>query len=112
MKKMRLFYIMLLTVSIMSATNTIDSNDPCKGVGCEISEILKNPSVPINKDCEATVVIQFTEDNRIKVLSVECENGEISNYLKERLDNRKVGENKMSKTKKYSLPIKLITRSS
>ncbi|MFY7671483.1 hypothetical protein ACOSP6_10415 [Tenacibaculum sp. MEBiC06402] len=112
MKSIKLFLVFALLIfstSISANTNPTEDKLKMTVISKEISKLLANPNFPVLEN--ASVIVKFTvnKKNEIVVLSVEAENNEniIEEYIKERLNYRRLSRNMTSKV--YTLPVKMIS---
>ena len=75
----------------------------------EIGKLLNKPDFVIDQDVQAFVRIVFNQDNEMVVLSVECDNEMINNYIKSRLNYKKLADNVIDKDQAYIIPIRITT---
>ena len=86
-----------------NAPKTEDSSSLTK----EISVLLKNARFEVEQDVEAIVTITFNKYDEIVVLSVETENAEFKNFIKDRLNYSKVSAALINESEHYIVPVRL-----
>lgn len=94
---------LLATSTVFAANNpTADRND----TNSEITKLLKNPDFIVDHEMQANVLFTVNDDNEIVVLSVETQDSEIENYVKQRLNLRKL-DSKIEHGKQYIVPVRI-----
>jgi hypothetical protein len=73
----------------------------------EIGKLLNNPKFIIEHDVQAFVRIVFNEDNEIVVMSVDSDSKMINNFIKSRLNYKKLADNVIDKDQAYIVPIRI-----
>jgi len=102
-----LFLMVAITFStVLFAGNAPKTEDP-SSLTKEISELLKNARFEVEQDVEAIVTITFNKYDEIVVLSVETENAEFKNFIKDRLNYSKVSAALINESEHYIVPVRL-----
>lgn len=89
-----------------SNTNTEEPTTVTKTVG----ELLKNPTIDLQYDANATVFLTINSENELVVLSVDSENENVKSFIKGRLNYKKLDENFSSKLKSFKVPVKILAK--
>ncbi len=97
--------------SILTAsTNPTEKSEPTS-ITKTVGELLKNPELQLNKEVNALVSFLINEKDEIVVLSVETDNKAVEDYIKNRLNYKKISKETISPFKALKIPVK-ITKSS
>lgn len=110
MRKINLILVavMLLVSGSIFANNGKDSNKPVKNLATQIAELLKDNSIIIeNKDLKGTVLFTLNEDKEIVVLSVKTNDTEFEQFIKGKLNYRKVTLEDYREGRTYKVPVRI-----
>lgn len=107
MKTLKTVFV-ALSILITSSAFATTSETP-DAITKEISELLDHPSFLVTQERSVNVEFVLNKDNEVIVVSIDCENADVRNFINERL-NRKVLENKLQQGKVYTLPVKFLSR--
>lgn len=107
---------MLVLVVAFTLSGVISaSTEPLKNIADEpstvsktVGELLKNPSIDLRYDTNATVMLTVNSKNEIVVLSVESDNEDVKRFIKARLNYKKLDSNFSSKLQAFKVPVKLL----
>ena len=94
--------------SFVSATTnpikTVESASISKSVG----ELLKNPGFQLDQEVDAVVDIFINSDDEMVVLSVDTDNEKVEQYIKSRLNYKKVENTTLGNKKSFKVPVKMV----
>ncbi|WP_431158724.1 hypothetical protein [Winogradskyella poriferorum] len=106
--KMSVLAVAIAFSSVLSAsTNPIKKAEP-KSVSESVGEFLKNPDLQLSSDVSAIVDIIINENDEMVVLNVETDNESVENYIKGRLNYKKLSKETIGYNKSFKVPVKLI----
>ncbi len=71
---------------------------------------MKNPSFQFNKEVKAIVAVFINQNDEMVVLSVDTDSKSLENYIKRRLNYKKLSKEAIGYRKSFKIPI-TITRS-
>lgn len=98
--------LLAMTFSTAIFANSVPLNEKPTNLNEEITSLLKSPNFEITEEMEAIVTLTFNKHNEIVVLSVDSENLEVVNFIKGRLNYRKVTSHLVAE--KVVVPVRLI----
>lgn len=101
-----LLLVVAITFSSVLFANTNPNSETKKAISMELTELLKNPQIELKDDLVANVKIMLNDNNEIVVLSVENTNVEVKNYIKSRLNYKKL-KHTDSKNRLYIVPLRI-----
>ena len=111
MKTIKTLLLMVaITFSTVLFAGTTPKTEDSSSLTKEISELLKNAMFEGEQDVEAIVTITFNKYNEIVVLSVETENAEFKNFIKNRLNYNKVSASLVNESEHYIVPVRYIKK--
>jgi len=101
--------VAVITLGSVLATSATESATviESKAITSEVGKLLKKPSFTIENDVQAYVRLVLNENNEMVVLFVNSENELINNYIKSRLNYKKVSENFSNKDQEYIVPVRI-----
>ena len=109
---MRKFSVVLATAMFL-LTGTVFANDgegvdPAKSITARVSQLLSNHSFT-QDDVELTGQVRFTLNNvgEIVVLSVDSESEDLVEFVKARLNYKKVDVSVFKEGKLYTIPVRI-----
>lgn len=112
---MRTIKTLLLVVAIAFSSALYASDTPTKettsAISQEIGELLKNPQFTVEKDVLATVKVIFNDNNELVVLSVNCEEKEVCNFIKSKLNYKELPIDVNNKNRYYIVPVRITSGS-
>ena len=93
---------------LFANTNPVPNsgNDTKKTISTELSALLQKPDINLDKAIETKVKIMLNENNEVVVISIDCEDVEVKNYIKNRLNYKQL-KSVDSKNRVYVLPLKI-----
>ena len=107
MKTLKTVFV-ALSILITSSAFATTTGTP-EAVTKEITELLDRPSFLVTQERSVAVEFVLNKDSEVIVISVDCDDAAIRNFINERL-NRKILENKLQQGKVYTLPVKFLSR--
>jgi len=111
--KSMLLVVAITLGSVLSTNATeelkVESNSTTesKAITSEIVNLLQKPNFTIEDDVQAYVRLVLNENNEMVVLFVNSENEMINNFIKNRLNYKKVSENVINKDQEYIVPVRI-----
>ncbi|QLE02073.1 hypothetical protein HX109_11090 [Galbibacter sp. BG1] len=110
MKTIKLF----LTVALMAVATTVlaNENDPKptnKAVSEQLSTILGTPAFKVtDKDLLARVHFMVNKDHELIVISVKAENEMVEDYIKSRMNYKKIEKNSLQLGEDYVVDVRIV----
>lgn len=104
-----LILAIVLTFSSQVSANTDNPDNDLKLVSQQIETLLKHSETPIYEDRVITIKFKVNRNNKIIVISNDSNNYEISEFIKTRLNLKKILINKTSNYRFYSIPVKFLS---
>ena len=106
--KMLVLVVAIALSSVLSAsTNPIDKAEPVS-ITETVGELLKNPEFQLNKEVHAMVTVFINENDEMVVLSVDTDSKALENYIKGRLNYKKLSKEAIGSKKSFKIPVKII----
>ncbi len=104
--------LLVVAFTISSIANAANKSSDFKdeNLSNEIKELLKSPSFKIDDELLASVTFTLNNKKEIVVLSVDSGNEMIENYIKSRLNYKKVGAKINSNIKTYTMPVRIVEK--
>lgn len=108
---MKTLKTVFVALSILITSSAFATSPTTKGapetVTKEMTALLAHPSFLVTQ--ERTVAVEFVlnKDNEVFVLSVDCDDADVRNFINDRL-NRQVLDNKLQQGKVFILPVKFV----
>ena len=97
--------------TVLSASNPTTSKSENSRLSYEIQKFLTNHDFDFKNEVTAEVMITLNKDHEIVVLSVDHDNPRIENYIKSKLNYKKLSSEYLGKDKKFIVPVKLMPQS-
>tara|TARA_R110000868_G_scaffold14075_1_gene65660 strand:- start:17228 stop:17563 length:336 start_codon:yes stop_codon:yes gene_type:complete len=110
MRKLNLFLVaaMLLATGTIFANNGTLVDKPAKKLSAQIADLLKNNAIIVKEgDLTGTVLFTLNEDKEIVILSVKTDNENLEQFVKSRLNYRKVDLEEYREGRTYKLPVRI-----
>ncbi|MEM9678856.1 MAG: hypothetical protein AAF901_00920 [Bacteroidota bacterium] len=112
---MKQLKVLVLVVAVAFSSVLSASTKPEKAKKAEstnvtqtVGELLKNPSFELKHDAKAMVILTINKDNEFVVLSVDSEDETVENFIKSRLNYKKVAEDvSTGRTKTFKIPVRI-----
>jgi hypothetical protein len=104
---------LLCVASLLVLSNSVFAANSSKGktpLTTEISRMLEDSKLIIDEEFTVTVFFTVTEDRRIELRTIQSPNEEVNEFLKKRLENRKLYGDSWFTEKIYELPVKVQAR--
>ncbi len=104
-----LFLALAIGFSSLASAHNHDpkkSGDP-QSIAKELQSMLKGPHMVIYKDLKADVAFTVNKDNEVVVLSVDSDNEYIKEFVKERLNYKKLQSKVDQDLVEYKLPLRI-----
>lgn len=110
MKKLIVLFLgFTLSTTVLFANNDNPIVEAKKQLKTEIVKLLGNNEFPLSaKFARAEVSILLNAKNELVIVSVKSKNSDLENYIKRKLNYKKVQVNFLKKMKVYRMPIKII----
>ena len=106
--KMLVLVVAIALSSVLSAsTNPIEKAEPAS-ITETVGELLKNPEFQLNKEVHAMVTVFINENDEMVVLSVNTDSKALENYIKGRLNYKKLSKEAIGSKKSFKIPVKII----
>ncbi len=94
-----------MTTVLSASTNPIKVENP-SSICDQISELLAKPGFEVDTQVDANVTFMINNDFELVVVSVDTDNEEVANFIKQRLNYKKVATAKGQKT--FNLPVQIV----
>ncbi|WP_296386444.1 hypothetical protein [Winogradskyella sp.] len=110
MQKFKMFALAVAITfsSVLSAsTNPIEKAEPAS-ITETVGKLLKNPNFQLSKEVNVIVDIFINENDEMVVLSVDTDNKLVENYIKSRLNYKKLSKEAIDYRKSFKIPVKMI----
>ena len=104
--KMLLLVLAITFGSVVSANTLTIEKDPTS-LNEKITKLLKNPSLNLDHEINANVTFMFNKNSEIVVLAVDCNCKQTANYIKNRLNYRKLDVSVEDLNKTFVVPVKI-----
>lgn len=104
--KMLLLAVAITFGSVVSANALTIEKDPAT-LQEEITNLLKNPGFELEHEINANVTFMFNKNSEIVVLAVDCNCKQTSNYIKNRLNYKKLDVKVEDLNKTFVVPVKI-----
>lgn len=111
---MRQLKALLLAVTLTFSSVLFASANPEKPSTAESSKItvkierfLKNPSFDVNYEMKANVTLTLNKNNELVVLSVDSDDDKIGDFIKSRLNYRKISGSYETLKGKFIVPVRV-----
>ena len=110
MRKLKaLLLVVTLTFSsvLMASTNPVNPSTESSKITLKIERFLKNPSFDVDHEMTAKVTLTLNKNNELVVLSVDSDDDKMENFIKSRLNYRKVSGSYETLNGKFIVPIRV-----
>tara|TARA_R110001632_G_scaffold82136_12_gene182473 strand:- start:808 stop:1143 length:336 start_codon:yes stop_codon:yes gene_type:complete len=108
MKNFKMFLVVALfamsTVLTASTNPTLDEKPTT--LSTQVSKLLANPGFEVDTAIEADVTLMVNDNNELVVVSVKTEDEDIANFIKSRLNYKKVEVIQSKET--FHLPVRIV----
>ncbi len=102
-----LLLVVAFTFGSVASSNALTIEKDPTSIKEEITKLLKNPSFNLEHDIQANVTLMFNKNSEIVVLAVDCNCKQTANYIKSRLNYKKLDVSVESLNKPFVLPVKI-----
>ncbi|NNM23061.1 MAG: hypothetical protein HKO54_05890 [Flavobacteriaceae bacterium] len=103
-KSIALALLLVMGTALYANNNPAAEKVKKEQVTQEIAQLLKSPRFELNETTTAQVLFVVNKDNEIVVTSVDTENWEVEDYIKYRLNYKKL-DIILERGKEYKLPV-------
>ncbi len=107
LKFMLAAFALTLGTAIYAADPVTGEVKEGKAISMEIQRLLDDNNLTIEEGFTVKVVFTISEEKKINVHSVHSPNEEINEFLRNKLDDRRVYGKKWHQDKYYELPVKV-----
>ena len=110
MKKLVVLFLgFTLSTTVLFANNTDPVVAAKKELRLEIVKLLGNNEFPLTTEfAKAEISILLNGKNELVIISVKSKSGALEDYIKRKLNYKKIQINTLAKMKIYRMPIKII----
>lgn len=110
MKRVKILFL-ALAIGFSSAALATNGDEPKKvhpdSVTQEIQQLLKDPGMVIEEDLTANVLFTLNKDGEVVVLSVDSDNDMVEDFVKQRLNYKKLNSQLPVNIKEFKLPVRI-----
>jgi len=103
-----LLVAVLVVSSITSASTSIEPTKSENNLTKEIGQLLEKPFFSVENQLEAFVTFTLNEKNEIVVLSVDSDSDLVDEFIKSRLNYKKVAAKGDPDIKFYKMPVRVV----
>ncbi len=107
MKKLSLVIVMLFVSVSLFANDNKKSEKPLKNLSTQIGEILSDNVIKVDQDLTANVLFTLNRNKEIVVLSVTTDSYVVEQYVKSKLNYKKVDLDNYREGRTYTIPIRI-----
>lgn len=111
MKTLKMFVLIAaiaFSSAISASTNLTEKAYEPNLISETVSKLLEDPYFQLNEDIVATVKIAINKENEMVVLSVDTKNKKVENYIKGRLNYKKIPKDVIGNGQYYTIPVKML----
>ncbi len=95
--------------TVSASTNLSEKVDEPNLISETVSKLLERPYFQLNEDINTKVEIAINKDKEIVVLSVDTKDKKVENYIKSRLNYKKIPNDVIvDGVEHYTIPIKML----
>ena len=102
-----LLLVLAITFGSAVSANTLSIEKDPTSLNEKITKLLKNPSLNLDHEINANVTFMFNKNSEIVVLAVDCDCKQTSNYIKNRLNYKKLDVSVEDLNKTFVVPVKI-----
>ncbi len=96
---------------LVSASSYVNQGDvDPQALAQEIGALLKKPEFKIADDVLTEVTFVFNKENEMVVLTVDTDSEQLRNYIKSRLNYKKLFSKEIKSNQIYKVPVRLIAK--
>lgn len=103
-----LFAVMMSVSSFANTVNPTSKEDVKKEIRSKIVQLLGNVDFSFDKELKTTVDLMVNRKGEIVVLNVNSNNSNVSDYIKRKLNYKKVVGKLKSSVKIYKMPLRIV----
>ncbi|WP_243471244.1 hypothetical protein [Winogradskyella sp. MH6] len=101
--------IIAFSSTVSASTNLSEKVDEPNLISETVSKLLERPYFQLNEDINTKVEIAINKDKEIVVLSVDTKDKKVENYIKSRLNYKKIPNDVIvDGVEHYTIPIKML----
>lgn len=109
LKMLVLVAIIAFSSTVSASTNLSEKDDEPNLISETVSKLLERPYFQLNEDINTKVEIAINKDKEIVVLSVDTKDKKVENYIKSRLNYKKIPNDVIvDGIEHYTIPIKML----
>ena len=109
LKMLVLVAIITFSSTVSASTNLSEKVDEPNLISETVSKLLERPYFQLNEDINTKVEIAINKDKEIVVLSVDTKDKKVENYIKSRLNYKKIPNDVIvDGVEHYTIPIKML----
>lgn len=109
-KSIVLAFLLVSVTSLTAAEKPVAESNVNSKVSEEIATLLKSPSFVVAEEMNAFISIVVNDENEIVVLSVDSDNKQLENFVKARLNYKKLTTT-ISEGSHFTVPLKITSES-
>ena len=108
MRKISLTFVAVMLLFAGSVFgNSWDKNDPTNTLKNQVKELLEDYHTKPNRDVMASILFTVNRDNEIVVLSVETDNPNFEDYIKNKLNYKEVETEESAEGKRFVIWVRV-----
>ncbi|WP_034045479.1 hypothetical protein [Wocania ichthyoenteri] len=104
-----LILVILFTFSIQTSANTDRPSNELDLVSQQVDKLLVGSELVIYKDTVVTIKFKLDKNDKIIILSNDSDDYHISEYIKSKLNHKKLSIKKTNSYRFYSVPVKFLS---
>lgn len=108
MKKITILLIAFCFSSMLFASSPVETSSA--QIRAQVSKLLKDAPFIIYGEINAQIDFIITKNGEIIVTNVESNNPQVENYVKQRLNYKKVSTERITSTRFFVMPLKIIEK--
>jgi len=105
--KMLMLVVAITFSTVLSASTTELATEEPKTLTEKIQDLLKNPSFIAEEEMHASVTLMLNKNRELVVLSIDTESDVAKNFIKSRLNYKKMDVGVSSINKTFVVPVKI-----
>lgn len=108
MKNFKMFLVIALfaTSTVLTASTNPTRADKPTTISTEVSKLLAEPGFEVETAIDAAVTLMVNGQNELVVVSVDTKDEAVANFIKQRLNYKKVAVNQSQET--FNVPVRII----
>ncbi|CAM1358720.1 conserved exported hypothetical protein [Tenacibaculum litopenaei] len=101
--------VVIITALILSSTSLMANENPVKKeIRTNIVKLLKKAKFNIQTDVQTTIEFLVTKKGEVVILDIDCSNPEICNYIKSKLNYKRVATSANTSVQIFKMPLKIV----